>query len=153
MNFTMTGLEQSLADYLSPQLPGTSIYADPNQQGTKPPALFLRPIYAKIAPQISGMVLRKLGLDLVYLVQPNGLNIDSTLRETADVMDLCLETFPYAANSENPVHLRTYDRHWDIIDSALHYRFQLRLRLSKAEDFALMESIQELNMEENHERT
>ena len=48
---------------------------------------------------------------------------------------------------EEPVLLRTYDRSWEITDSALHYKFQLRLRLTAAEDAALMRSIQELNME------
>lgn len=99
MIFTMPALSRSLADYLAPQLPGTTFLADPTQQGTKTPALFLRQTYAKIAPQPSGMVLRKLGLDLVYHVQFNISGIDTKLQAAADVMDLWLETFPYAAGA------------------------------------------------------
>ena len=67
MTFTMSALARSLADCLSPELPGASFYADPNQQGTRSPALFLRQTTAKISPQPGGAFLRRLGLDLVYL--------------------------------------------------------------------------------------
>ncbi len=151
MTFTMPALARSLADYLSPELPGASFYADPNQQGTKTPALFLRQMYAKISPQASGLVLRKLGLDLVYLDRCFTVNEESRLQAAADVMDQLLETFPYTAEAGGkPVRLRTCDRRWEITDSALHYKFELRLRLTRVEDAALMQSIQELNMEVNH---
>lgn len=149
MIFTMPALARSLADYLSPELPSASFHADPRQQGTKTPALFLRQMYAKMSPQLSGMVLRKLGLDLVYLDRCFTVDEESRLQAAADVMDQLLETFPYAAEEgEKPVRLRTHDRHWEITDSKLHYKFELRLRLTRAEDAALMQSIQALNMEE-----
>ena len=148
MIFTMPALSRSLADYLSPELPGASFYADPNQQGTRSPALFLRQTFAKISPQPSGLFLRKLGLDLVYLDRFYTVREESRLQAAADVMDQMLETFPYAVEGGGPaIRLRTYDRHWDITDSTLHYKFELRLRLTRAEDAALMQSIQELNME------
>ena len=148
MIFTMPALSRSLADYLALELPGASIYADPNQQGTKTPSLFLRQMYARIAPQPSGLVLRKLGLDLVYLDRRFTVDEESRLQAAADEMDQFLETFPYSAeDAEKPVRLRTYDRHWEITDGTLHYKFELRLRLTRVEDAALMQSIQELNME------
>lgn len=148
MIFTMPALARSLADYLSPELPGASFYADPNQQGTRSPALFLRQTFAKISPQPGGMLLRRLGLDLVYLDRFYTVREESRLQVAADVMDQLLETFPYSADRGGAaVCLRTYDRRWDIADSALHYKFELRLRLTLAEDAALMRSIQELNME------
>ena len=148
MNFTFPALSRSLADCPAPDLPGVRFFADPAQQGAKPPMLFLRQTHASISPQTGGRLLRKLGLDLVYLEQFNRLGADSRLQEAADVLDLRLEVFPYrSATGEEPVLLRTYDRSWEITDSALHYKFQLRLRLTAAEDAALMRSIQELNME------
>lgn len=150
MIFTMPALSISLANYLAPELPGASFFADPNQQGTRSPSLFLRQTHAKISPQPSGLFLRRLGLDLVYLDRFYTIKEESRLQAAADVMDLMLETFPYSAKSGGKmVHIRTYDRHWEITDSALHYKFELRLRLSKAEDAVLMQSIQELNMEGN----
>ena len=148
MIFTMPALSLSLANYLSPELPGASIHADPKQQGTKSPALFLRQTHAKISPQPGGLFLRRLGLDLVYLNRFYTVEEESRLQAAADVMDLMLETFPYSAEAGvETVRIRTYDRHWEITDSTLHYKFNLRLRLSKAEDAVLMQSIQELNME------
>jgi len=148
MIFTMPALACSLADYLSPALPGASFYADPNQQGTKSPALFLRQTFAKLSPQPGGLLLRQLGLDLVYLDRFYTVREGSCLQAAADVMDQLLETFPYAAAKDGAaVRLRTYDRRWEITDSTLHYKFELRLRLTPAEDAALMQSIQELNME------
>jgi len=149
MIFTMPALSRSLAGYLAPELPGASFHADPRQQGTKTPALFLRQTFAKMSPQLGGMVLRELGLDLVYLDRCFTVDEESRLQAAADVMDRLLETFPYSAGEgEKPVRLRTYDRHWEIADSRLHYKFELRLRLTQAEDAALMQSIQALNMEE-----
>lgn len=148
MIFTMPALSRSLADYLAPELPGASFYADPNQQGTKSPALFLRQTFAKLSPQPGGRLLRRLGLDLVYLDRFYTVKEESRLQAAADVMDQTLETFPYSAErGGEPVQLRTYDRRWDIADSALHYKFELRLRLTQAEDAALMRSIQALHME------
>ena len=148
MIFTMPALSRSLANYLTPQLPGVSFYADPNQQGTKSPALFIRQTFAKIAPQTGGLVLRRLGLDLVYLDRFYTVDMESRLQAAADVMDQQLEIFPYSAEDGGAAEfIRTYDRHWEITDSTLHYKFELRLRLTKAEDTALMQSIQELNME------
>ena len=148
MIFTMPALARSLADYLSPKLPGASFYADPNQQGTRSPALFLRQIFAKISPQPSGLLLRRLGLDLVYQDRFYTVREESRLQMAADVMDQMLETFPYSMEKAGAaVLLRAYDRRWDITDSALHYKFELRLRLTQAEDAALMQSIQALNME------
>lgn len=148
MIFTMPALARSLADYLSPKLPGASFYADPNQQGTRSPALFLRQIFAKISPQPSGLFLRRLGLDLVYQDRFYTVREESRLQMAADVMDQMLETFPYSMEKDGAaVLLRAYDRRWDITDSTLHYKFELRLRLTQAEDAALMQSIQALNME------
>ncbi len=148
MTFTMPALARSLADYLAPELPGTTFYASPNQQGTRSPALFLRQTTARLSPQSSGVFLRRLGLDLVYQEQFHTVQEDSRLQAAADVMDQLLETFPYSTECGGPpAVLRTYDRHWEITGNALHYKFQLRLRLTRAEDAALMQSIQELNME------
>ena len=148
MIFTFPALARSLADHLAPDLPGVRFFADPAQQGARPPMLFLRQTSGRMAPQPGGCVLRRLGLDLVYLERHNTVDGESRLQAAADVMDQQLETLPYrSVDGEKPVLLRTHDRSWEIADSALHYKFQLRLRLTRAEDAALMQSIQALNME------
>lgn len=142
MTFTLSTLSRALAEHLAPNL-SAAFYADPNQQGTDLPALFLRQTNARIAKKLGGRFLRKLGMDLVYLVRPNTVDMETQLQMAADILDENLELFPY-----NGAFLRTYDRRWEIIDGALHYKFELRLWLTQAEDAALMQSIQELNMEE-----
>ena len=147
MTFTMLALSRSLADYLAPSLPDVSFYADPNQQGTASRALFLRQTNARITSQVGGRFLRRLGLDLVYLEQLNSVDAETRLQAAADVLDQRMETFPYSSGEEKAVLLRTYERHWEIMDSTLHYKFDLQLWLTYQEDAALMMSIEELNME------
>lgn len=147
MTFTMPALSRSLADYLAPSLPNVSFYADPNQQGTASRALFLRQTNARITSQVGGRFLRRLGLDLVYLEQLNSVDAETRLQAAADVLDQRMETFPYSSGEEKAVLLRTYERHWEIMDSTLHYKFDLQLWLTYQEDAALMMSIEELNME------
>lgn len=147
MTFTMPTLSRSLAEYLAPSLPDVTFYADPNQQGTASRALFLRQTNARITSQVGGRFLRRLGLDLVYLEQLNSVDAETRLQAAADVLDQRMETFPYSSGEEKAVLLRTYERHWEIMDSTLHYKFDLQLWLTYQEDAALMMSIEELNME------
>ena len=147
MTFTMPALSRSLADYLAPSLPDVSFYADPNQQGTASRALFLRQTNARITSQVGGRFLRRLGLDLVYLEQLNSVDAETRLQAAADVLDQRMETFPYSSGEEKAVLLRTYERHWEIMDSTLHYKFDLQLWLTYQEDAALMMSIEELYMD------
>ena len=147
MTFTMPALSRSLAEYLAPSLPDVTFYADPNQQGTASRALFLRQTNARITSQTGGRFLRRLGLDLVYLEQLNSVDAETRLQAAADVLDQRMETFPYSSKEEKAVLLRTYERHWEIMDSTLHYKFDLQLWLTYQEDAALMQTIQELNME------
>ena len=147
MTFTLNTLSAAIAEHLAPYLSNATMYGDPIQQGADIPALFLQQTNARIAKKMGNRFLRRLGLDLIYLVQPNSLNIHTRLQTVADVMDEYMELFPYRGE-----FLRTYDRHWEITGDELHYKFELKLWLSAEEDTALMASIQELNMEENNER-
>lgn len=143
MTFTMQALTRSLADYLSPHLPGMTFYDNPNQQGSRMPALFLQRTKAKIAGKTGGRFLRELGLDLVCLIDYNQVDMDSQYTGVADVLDEQLDTFPYrAGGGSGSALLRTYGRNWYIQDDALHYKFDLKLWVSRAEDEALMRSIQ-----------
>ena len=76
MKFTMRGLTRSLAGCLAPHLPNAAFYDNPNQQGTKLPAMFLQRTRAKITMKMGGRFLRRLGLDLVYLVDYNQVDMD-----------------------------------------------------------------------------
>lgn len=143
MIFTIQAISSSLADYLAPELPGVTFYDNPNQQGTKPPAVFLRRTNARIAKKIGDRFLRTLGLDLVYLEEFNQVGIEDRYTAAADVLDRMLETFPYTSvKGGETALLRTCERKWDIIDSVLHYKFDLKIWVGREEDAVLMGSIQ-----------
>lgn len=143
MIFTMQAMAQSLADYLAPELPNVTFYDNPNQQGTRPPALFLRRTNARIAKKMGDRFLRTLGLDLVYLEEFNQVDMEDRCTAAADVLDEVLEMFPYTSEEDGEAALlRTYERKWDIIDGVLHYKFNLKIWVSREEDAVLMQSIQ-----------
>lgn len=163
MTFTMETLAHSLADYLAPVLPGVTFYSSPNQQGGQP-AMFLRRTNAWISPKLDDRFLRTLGLDLVCTADFNQVDMDNQYVHIAEVLDEVMGTFPYCnrigeesallrtysrviRNSTQVALLRTYERRWEIIDSVLHYKFDLKIWVSKAEDVLLMRSIQSYHEE------
>jgi len=148
MTFTIQTLASSLADYLRPELPGATFYSSPNQQGTRLPALFLRRTNARIARKTGDRFLRTLGLDLVYIEEFNQLGMDDRYTAAADILDQVMETFPYySGEGKRTALLRTYERKWDIVDDVLHYKFDLKIWVGKAEDTVLMQSIQSYHEE------
>lgn len=50
MNFTITTLARSLAEYLAPFLPGVQMLEDPAQQGVEPPCMFIQQRGSDIKP-------------------------------------------------------------------------------------------------------
>lgn len=127
MNFTISTIAKSLADYLTPSFPGVTFYEDPNQQDSKPPMMFLQQRYAHIEPRRNnGYYLRRIGLDLTYLLDYNLPNMQQLYQQAAERLDLLMETFPYSDGTDTTL-LRTYDREWRIDLDALHYKFELQV--------------------------
>lgn len=141
MTFTISTIAQSLADYLAPTLPGVTMYEDPNQQGSKCPCMFLQQRYAYIEPRRqSGFFLRRIGLDLTYLVDYNLPNLQQLYQSAAEALDNVMETFPYSDGQETSI-LRTYEREWRIDLDALHYRFELQVWVQNPETYIPMETM------------
>ena len=131
MNLTVSTLARSLADYLAPVLPGVAMYEDPNQQGSQPPCMFLQIRYNRLKLEMGGYWLRTLGLDLTYLLDYNLPDLQRQYQAAAEALDLVMETFPYSDGSgEGQVLLRTYDREWTVDLDAMHYKFELRERVT-----------------------
>ena len=123
MNFTVSTIAKSLADYLAPNFPGVTFYEDPNQQGSRSPMLFLQQRYSHITREMgSNWYLRRIGLDLTYLVDYNLPNMQQLYQSAA-------------------ILLRTYDREWRIDLDALHYQFELRERVKTPEEFIPMQTM------------
>lgn len=139
MNFTISTIAKSLADYLAPSFPGVTFYEDPNQQDSKPPMMFLQQRYAHIEPRRNnGYYLRRIGLDLTYLVDYNLPDLQQQYQQAAEQLDLRMETFPYSDGTDTAL-LRTYEREWRIDLDALHYKFELRVWVTIPEDSVKME--------------
>ena len=140
MNLTVSTISKSLADYLAPSFPGVTFYEDPNQQGSKPPMMFLQTRTNRLTLETGGYWLRTLGVDLVYLLEYNLPNLQQLYQAAGETLDLLMETFPYSDGTTEGL-LRTYDREWNIDLDELHYRFELRERVSIPETWAKMQSM------------
>ena len=139
MNFTVSTISKSLADYLAPSFPGVTFYEDPNQQGSKPPMMFLQTRTNRLELETGGYWRRIMGLDLVYLLEYNLPNLQQLYQTAGEQLDLLMETFPYSdGTTEGTVLLRTYDREWNIDLNELHYKFEIRERVSIPQEYAKM---------------
>lgn len=128
MTFTVSTVAKSLAAYLSPVLPGVTMYEDPNQQGSRMPCMFLQQRYVRTQLRQAGRWLRTIGLDLTYLEDYNLPDLQRRYQAAAEALDLVMETIPYTDGvGDGTTLLRTYDRMWTIDLDAMHYKFELRV--------------------------
>lgn len=142
MNLTVSTISKSLADYLAPSFPGVTFYEDPNQQGSKPPMMFLQTRTNRLELETGGYWRRIMGIDLVYLLEYNLPNLQQLYQTAGEQLDLLMETFPYSdGTTEDTVLLRTYDREWNIDLDELHYRFEIRERVSIPQEYAKMQTM------------
>lgn len=142
MTFTLTTLAQSLADYLAPVLPGFTFYEDPNQQQLITPCAFLQTRYGRWEQEVGGYWIRTLGLDLTCLEDCNLPDLQRRYQSTAEALDEVMALFPYTDGGDAPpTLLRAHDRDWRIDLDALHYKFELRLRVSRRAETAKMQDM------------
>lgn len=151
MNLTVSTIAKSIADYLAalPDTPfaGVAMYEDPNQQGSQPPCMFLQVRYGRLTKEMSGYWVRRLGLDLVYLLDYNLPDLQQRYQAAGEALDLALETFPYSDGTTDgkTTLLRTHDREWNIDLNELHYKFELRERVTLPKPETVKMDVLELN--------
>ena len=142
MNLTVSTISKSLADYLAPVFPGVTFYEDPNQQDSRPPMMFLQTRTNRLTLETGGYWLRTLGVDLVYLLEYNLPNLQQLYQAAGEQLDLLMETLPYSdGTTEGTVLLRAYEREWNIDLDELHYRFEIRERVSVPETYPKMQTM------------
>lgn len=149
MNFTVNTISKSLATYLKPLLPNITFLQNPTQQNEDNlPSMFLQQRYSNIELQTGGCYYRKIGLDLTYLENYNLVNLQELYQQTAEVLDLNMEYFPYSdGESTEKTLIRTHDREWRIDLDALHYKFEIQERVIIPTKEVKMQTIQNLNEE------
>ena len=149
MNFTVNTISKSLATYLKPLLPNITFLQNPTQQNEDNlPSMFLQQRYSNIELQTGGCYYRKIGLDLTYLENYNLVNLQELYQQTAEVLDLNMEYFPYSdGESTEKTLIRTHDSEWRIDLDALHYKFEIQERVIIPTKEVKMQTIQNLNEE------
>lgn len=150
MKFTVTNIARSLADHLAPVLPGVTMYEDPNQQDSRMPCMFLQQRYAYTEKQTGGYYLRRIGLDLTYLEDYNLPDLHRRYLAASEAVDLVMDTFPYQDGETGVTALvRAYNRESTIDLDAMHYKFEVRERVTFPDDGDPMETLgQNLDVEE-----
>lgn len=152
MKFTLDRIAYSIAQHLEPHFSGVVFYEDPVQQSTNAPAMFLQTRGASIQKKPSERYLWTLRLDLVYLLDFNLPDLQQKYQAAAQIMDFYLQHFPYieepATEEATPATalIKTYNRDWTIDLDELHYRFELRIWVTREEAADIMRTL-ELNLE------
>lgn len=126
--YTPDGINQALAAAILAAIPGVHIYDNPNQQGTKLPAVFIS--YRGDQPiqrQIGGRWMQTLKFDLSYMVELNLPDTGDQYRTAAAALDDTLDTLVMADGST----LLTTKRSWHTDLDALHYQLDLPVRLKR----------------------
>ena len=149
MNFTITTLAASLANQLAAVLPAVTFLEDPAQQSESDmPCMFLQSRGGDTVRRVhagGGHWERTVRLDLTYLDRYNLPDLQQRYSAVAEALDEALDVIRYAdtlPTEELPtpptVPLHTYERSCSIDLDALHYRFELRVRVEKPESGELM---------------
>lgn len=146
MNFTLENLLQSIGNKLKEIYPDTPVYTNPNQQGTKTPCFFIFFMPMEMEPRVGRRMLRKIGIDVVYITERNIPDAYDIMNLVGDMLDFELEFIPYAdpyADGEEIYKLRTFDREWKMDDGELHYQFYVKPVVSTPDNTPLIEEIEE----------
>ena len=128
MNFTLSEVNQAIAAAVKAAIPSVTVYDNPNQQNTVLPAAFLT--YRgeqELKDQIGNRWMQKLSFDLCYLVDYNLPDLGDQYRAAAESLDGTLDSVLYAGNKP----LRVENRSWFVELDALHYQFDIPVRLMK----------------------
>lgn len=153
MNFTTKTLPHSVAGTLAPYFPENFVFLnDPAQQSANDmPCAFLQTRYAYTERRVQaegGYWERRIGLDLTYLDDYNLPDLAQRYTEAAEIIDEHLDRIAYTdtePTEKNPtpdtIPILTYERSYTVDLDALHYQFEIRVRVSKPEDGAKMATL------------
>lgn len=146
VSYTIIGVIQSIASYLKDNFPDVSIYNNPTQQEVNLPCWFINLIpYSGTVKELSNRYVRTFSFDLVYKHQYNETDLYDNYLSVADKIDELLY-INYKYNDEEYT-IRTYNRNISIGLDALHYKFMIKVRVSKDEvETPFMKIIEELNI-------
>jgi hypothetical protein len=130
MKISIPIIDNALAGLLKQLVSGVSVYNNPNQQKTSLPAFFIQHMpNMSIKPQTSDRFKRKLFFDIVYMEEYNLTALEDRYCEIAELLDVYLELIPIIEDG-NTYYVRTLNRSWSVELGALHYKFDLEMRVT-----------------------
>lgn len=147
MTYKINRIASCIAQSVSPYLAGVAFYESPNQQGTVCPCAFLQQRSSRIEDKIGGMYQVDTKLDLTYLEDFNLPDLQTRYQTAAAVLDEHMEYFSYSDGTAEgeTIPIRAWEREWKIDLDALHYNFSLKIRMTREQVHAYMESLK-INM-------
>lgn len=128
MNYMLSDVNQAIAAAVVSAIPEATVYDNPNQQDTKLPAVFIN--YRGEQPTKRGIDNRwtqTLKFDLCYTVDYNLPNMNDLYRTAAELLADALTELQYA----DGVKFSTLNHSWHIELDALHYQFDMPMRVMK----------------------
>ena len=144
MIFSLQNVINSLVALLTKQYPDYPVYDSPNQQGTKFPCFFYFSLCLRLQKSMQETATTVIWEWILYFVQQRNLvNGNQKIQEIAEFLDLTLDTFWYADNSDLRTLLPTSERQWNVEDEELHYQFHIRQRVALQEKENLMSDMEE----------
>lgn len=145
IEYTIPAVLDSLAGVLLAQYPDYPVYTDANQQGTKVPCFFIFLMPSTIDRQIGNRYFRDLGIDIVFLQEPNVEDGNTEIHQVQEFLDYALQDFTYSDGTETAA-LHAYECEATVEDQELHYKFHIRQRVSKPIQVVLMQEMEANNV-------
>lgn len=148
MTFTIEKIMQSISSALTAKYTDYPVYTSQMQQGISVPCFFISLMPSGIDTEINNRWMRDMGIDIVFIQERNIVNRSEEIFEVQDFLDDALDLIPYS-DGEGTALLHPSDRSADIEDGELHYKFHLRVRVSKERTQQMMQKIEESEINGN----
>ena len=129
MTYSLIYVLNSIAHILSTQY-DIPIYISAVPQGVVTPCFFISPMPMTSRSQIDSRIYNEVSLDIVYMMEPNAINVTTSAYEVIDFLNENLETFDYYEEDEDDPTgvMHTYDRSVSFQDMDMHYNCTIKVR-------------------------
>lgn len=149
MTYSIENVIGSIATLIKTQYPDYNIYASAVPQGVTTPCFFISFMPSNSKSEVDSRYMNELGLDIVFLMAPNQINVTETAYGIIEYLNENLETFDYYEDFEDDPAgvMHTYDRNYHFEDMDLHYQITIKARGHFEITETLMQKLEEITYE------
>ena len=149
MIYTINNVIGSVATLLNSGFPDYNVYASAVPQGVTTPCFFISFMPSSSRSQVDARYYNELNLDIVFLMEPNEINVTETVMGVVEYLDEHLEIFPYYEDFEDDPSgvMHSYDRNWHLEDMDLHYQLTIKSRGHFEVTETLMQKLEDISYE------